>query len=239
MVDELLSGAELQCAARIRYRDRKKIESQVHVEEFFAVLAPTRLDCSVRRDLPLALSAAKGNHIHLRRAGFGRHVGEPTAIRRKFSRYTPLQDQRWFALSFQRQGPDLPVWTTRYGPRIDQVLAVARPAVECGLIDFCKQSLFRAAAIGGFSAERKLTAASGGVGDPFAVGRPDGENIPDRSEGESGADSACQIEHPDVGLTGVKLESDAVSLRGKNRGLQVGEVAGNGADLLPAAVHPD
>src|SRR5580658_386310 len=130
---------------------------------------------------------------------------------RKFSHRTPFQDQRWFAFSLQRQGPDLLVWATRYGPRIEQILTVARPIFEYGQIDICEQRLFRAAAVGRFAAEAEVTVARGGVCDPFAVGRPDGVSIPNRSKGEPGADSTRQIEHPDVGLTRVKLKSDAVS----------------------------
>jgi hypothetical protein len=110
--------------------------------------------------------------------------------------------------------------------------------VKSGLLLNVEQTLFRAAAVGGLAADGKVTVLSRGVCDPFAVGRPEGRDISNRPKGDSGAHSTRQIEHPDIGLTGIHLESDAISLRGKDRALQVRELVGNGADL-PAAIHPD
>src|SRR6202158_642598 len=67
VADEGLRGAELQGTAGVLYRDREKIESRIHIVEFLAVLAPPRQHSSPGRDLPFALSAAKGHHIHFNR----------------------------------------------------------------------------------------------------------------------------------------------------------------------------
>src|ERR1700733_7735288 len=110
--------------------------------------------------------------------------------------------------------------------------------MESGLLVNIEQALFCAAAVGRFTAQGKVTVLSRGVGDPFAVGGPYGGNIPNRPEGNSGADSTHQIENPDISLPGVQLKSDAVALRGKDSALQVWELVGN-RDDFPAAIHPD
>src|ERR1700676_5579530 len=102
VADEILWGAELQGAAGVLYRDREKIVSRVHIVEIFAVVAPWRERSSFGRDLPLALPAAKGHHIHLKRTGLTRTVGQPMAVRGKLCLAATCYDQRGFALPFER-----------------------------------------------------------------------------------------------------------------------------------------
>src|SRR4029077_2716025 len=81
--------------------------------------------------------------------------------------------------------------------------------------------------------------AAGGVGYPFAIGRPDWRSGGNRSESKPSAEAARQILYPDVVFPGVNLERKAIALWGKLHLLQVGELVGDRANLLTAAIHPN
>ena len=93
ITDQRLRCTELQGAAGCVYRHRKKIVGRVEIIELFAILTPARHYSAVGRDLPLALTSAKGHYIHLNRAGFAGHVREPMTIRGELCISSALQGQ--------------------------------------------------------------------------------------------------------------------------------------------------
>src|SRR5208283_1017343 len=106
--DQGLESAELQGAVRLLYRNGENIVGPVQIIEFVSVLAPSRHRARTGRDLPLALSATERHHIDFDYSRFTRGVGEPMTVRRKLSLGTARYNHEWFAISLQRQRPNLP-----------------------------------------------------------------------------------------------------------------------------------
>src|ERR1700684_2857396 len=141
---------------------------------------------------------------------------------------TPLdtrQDLPRFALSLQRQCPDL-VRTSRGATLVQQSFPVPRPIGGSELLIVREQNLFRPAAVRELATECWLAVTQGEVGNPLAVGGPNGKGIGDGAEGQAGANTTRQIQHPDVINPCINLKCNAVPLRGQSCILQVYEPGG-------------
>src|ERR1035437_6853009 len=150
-------------------RHREQVEPGIHVIELFAVTAPFCLHSAGGGNLPFAWPVETG-HIDFGGAGFTGRVREPMSVGGNVTKRGERiggvgYQQRRFALSFQRQGPDLRA--SHRTTVTNQVLAVARPVGRNNDLFIAEQKLLRPATVGELAVKVGPTVAIGCVGDPL------------------------------------------------------------------------
>src|SRR6266536_4178679 len=214
------------------------------VNELTAAARPSRAVAAGSRHLPLLAGRRKGLNKNLPLSGLVRVVGEPPAVGRKTSLIVAewSRDQ-WshFPVAREREQPEVG-FALRIANSVEQPSPV-RSHVERLLPEIrFQQKLFRSGAAHRLLVEIPDSRLVRAEVEALAVGRPDGVRLACRVECELRTDAARDVEDPDVGAAGRRVETpdrDPGPVRRDSGVVGVLPIGSQSRDLRAGPIEPD